>query len=155
MAGDLRTAVRIDIEGSRQFRGEMRRMGRSLDAFGGSARGVARASHAYRQATARAEAATRASTGSILVFPARVGMNRAAGPTGPTRSAPPDTCRPGISAIRAISCSMGICESDVAAGMGRQNPMQYVARRSRATIYRESAVAHVGAGYPAYPAAGW
>ena len=27
--------------------------------------------------------------------------------------------------------------------------------QSQPTIYRESAVAHVGAGYPAYPAAGW
>lgn len=78
MASDLRTAVRIDVEGSGRFRGEMRRMGRSLDALGGSTRGAARASHAYRQATARAETATRAATGSILTAHAALARYAAA-----------------------------------------------------------------------------
>ena len=78
MPADLRTAVRIDVDGGGRFRGEMRRMGRSLDALGGSTRGAARASHAYRQATARAEAATRASTGSILTAHAALARYAAA-----------------------------------------------------------------------------
>ena len=41
MPADLRTAVRIDVEGAGRFRGEMRRMGRSLDALDGSTRGAA------------------------------------------------------------------------------------------------------------------
>ena len=66
MPGDLRTAVHVGIEGSGRFRAETRRMGRSLDALGGSTRTAARANRAYQQATARAAAATRTSTQSIL-----------------------------------------------------------------------------------------
>ena len=42
----------------------------------------------------------------------------------------------------------------MAAGTGRSKTRCSTSLDKRATIYREGAVAHEGAGYPAYPAAG-
>ena len=73
MAGDLRTAVRIDVEGGARFRGEMRRMGRSLDALGGSTRGAARASHGSSPLARGTRGPPPRGPSAIRFIPARAG----------------------------------------------------------------------------------